>query len=166
MIFFSNSCGPHHCPRNKASKCFEMLNRDYKFYLAFENSNCRSYITEKFYVNGLGRGRDDFNLVPIVMGGNREDYQRVAPPNSYIHVDDFASPKELAAYLHHLDNDNDAYNRYFGWKHPKATGQFINTYFWCRLCALLHAPAGRTKPGVSYKDIGLWWAPEDVCHRK
>ena len=34
--------------------CFNVLDTDYKFYLAFENSNCIDYITEKFYVNGLG----------------------------------------------------------------------------------------------------------------
>lgn len=145
--------------------CFEMLNRDYKFYLAFENSNCRSYITEKLYVNGLGRSRDDYNLVPIVMGGSREDYRRAAPPNSFIHVDDFASPAELAKYLRYLDGNDEAYNRYFDWKHPRMTGEFINTFFWCRLCALLHAAPERAKPGLSYKNIALWWAPESVCTR-
>ena len=47
------ACGPLKCPRHVADRCFEMLNKDYKFYLAFENSNCRDYITEKFFVNGL-----------------------------------------------------------------------------------------------------------------
>lgn len=47
------ACGVKRCPRSNSAKCFEMLNKDYKFYLAFENSNCRDYITEKFFVNGL-----------------------------------------------------------------------------------------------------------------
>lgn len=33
---------------------FETLAQDYRFYLAFENSNGIGYITEKFFVNGLG----------------------------------------------------------------------------------------------------------------
>lgn len=48
------ACGTMRCPRYNADKCFEILDKDYKFYLAFENSNCRDYITEKFFVNGLG----------------------------------------------------------------------------------------------------------------
>ena len=47
------ACGSLQCPREEG-RCFKMLSEDYKFYLAFENSNCIDYITEKFFVNGLG----------------------------------------------------------------------------------------------------------------
>jgi hypothetical protein len=56
------------------------------------------------------------DLVPIVMGARPEDYARSAPYHSYIHVDDFESPKELASYLHKLDQDDNLYNEYFRWK--------------------------------------------------
>lgn len=40
--------------KNIESNTFlQMLDQDYKFYLAFENSNCIDYVTEKFFVNGL-----------------------------------------------------------------------------------------------------------------
>jgi len=69
------------------------------------------------------------------MGARPEDYEISAPHRSYIHVDEFSSPKELAEYLNILDNDDDLYNSYFKWK---GTGEFINTYYWCRVCAALH----------------------------
>lgn len=56
------ACGTYKCSRTTADKCFDILDRDYKFYLAFENSNCRDYITEKFFVNGLSR-----TTLPIVV---------------------------------------------------------------------------------------------------
>lgn len=135
--------------------CFESLDRDYKFYLAFENSNCVHYITEKFFVNGLGH-----NILPIVMGARPEDYEKAAPPRSYIHVDEFASPKELAEYLHVLDQNDELYNSYFKWK---GTGEFINTYFWCRVCAMLHDEEGLRQPQW-YPNINKWWRTQDgVC---
>lgn len=35
------SCGEKHCPRNEESRCFEMLRKEYRFYLSFENANCK-----------------------------------------------------------------------------------------------------------------------------
>jgi alpha-1,3-fucosyltransferase len=65
-------------------KIDEMMERDYKFYLAFENAICPDYVTEKFYNTLL------FSTVPIVYGG--ADYEAIgAPPNSYIDVRYFTS---------------------------------------------------------------------------
>lgn len=62
-----------------------MLERDYKFYLSFENSLCRDYVTEKFY-SAL-----QFTTIPIVYGSG--NYSTVAPKKSYIDVRDFSSGK-------------------------------------------------------------------------
>ena len=69
------------------------------------------------------------------MGARPEDYERAAPYKSYIHVDQFSGPRELAEFLLELDKNDDKYNQYFQWK---GTGEFINTRFFCRVCALLH----------------------------
>ena len=55
-----------------------MMEQDYKFYLAFENSICHDYITEKFY-NALL-----YRTVLIVFGG--ANYQALAPKGSFINV--------------------------------------------------------------------------------
>ncbi|XP_026332091.1 glycoprotein 3-alpha-L-fucosyltransferase A-like isoform X1 [Hyposmocoma kahamanoa] len=142
-------CGPNKygCLRNDPN-CWKMLNEHYKFYLAFENTNSKDYITEKFFVNGL-----QHDVLPVVMGARQADYAAVAPHNSYVHVDEFAGPKELAAYLHRLDKDDSLYNSYFKWK---GTGEFINTYFFCRLCAMLHANDQRQRK-PRFIDEQVWW---------
>lgn len=97
------------------------------------------------------------NVIPIVMGARPEDYEKSSPLKSYIHVDEFATPRELAAYLHRLDADDDLYNEYFRWK---GTGEFVNTYFFCRLCALLNDPE---MPRKNYKDVNDWWRGPGTC---
>ncbi|XP_048745363.1 glycoprotein 3-alpha-L-fucosyltransferase A-like isoform X2 [Ostrea edulis] len=148
------ACGFKQCDRSSELHCFEMLRKDYKFYLAFENSNCRDYITEKFFRNALM-----YDVLPVTMGAHPDDYKRSAPPNSFIHVEDFESPKHLASYLKYLDENDEQYNEYFKWK---GTGDFINTKFWCRLCAMLN---DLKKPNLVVQDLGAWWRKPNICIR-
>lgn len=90
------------------------------------------------------------------MGAHKSDYSKVAPLNSYIHVDDFQSPKELADYLNLLHKNHNLYNKYFYWK---GTGEFIDNHFFCRLCAMLHSKP----PQKIYENIGKWWNDTANC---
>ncbi len=139
------------CEKVDKEHCWRKLESEYKFYLAFENMNCKDYITEKFYETAL-----QYNLIPIVMGAHPEEYRKVAPLNSYIHVDDFESPKELAAFLHMLSKNDHLYNNYFKWK---GSGQFIHTKFWCRLCALVNDDSRL----AWYEDVNHWWRGPGIC---
>lgn len=153
-------CGNKDCKKENqllhTEKCFEETLKKYKFYLAFENSNCKNYITEKFFVNGLSH-----NILPIVMGAPREDYERLAPERSFIHVEDFKSPKELAEYLYILDKSDELYNSYFKWK---GTGEVVNAWnnLWCQMCAMVHDDYGMSRKHW-YSNINDWWRGPGVC---
>lgn len=150
---FRCSCGNRTCSKSNHTECLRYINENYKFYLSFENSNCKEYITEKFYHNALGYNDLSHMIVPIVMGPDRQDYQRLSPPDSFIHVDEFGSVEELATFLHRLDGADPLYKRYFGWK---TAGKFIETKFLCRLCAMLHWSRliGKQK---YYPNVRDWW---------
>ncbi|KAK7895625.1 hypothetical protein WMY93_020950 [Mugilogobius chulae] len=96
--------------RLPAPKLLPTISRCY-FYLAFENSNSKDYITEKLWRNAYVGG-----AVPVVLGASIEDYKAVAPPRSFIHVDDFGSAKELASYLQSLAADKERYREFFSWR--------------------------------------------------
>ncbi|KAL6460549.1 hypothetical protein MHYP_G00305150 [Metynnis hypsauchen] len=81
-----------------------------KFYLSFENTKYRDYVTEKLY-NPLTKGS-----VPVVLGPSRSIYERLIPSNSFIHVEDFKTHKELADYLNSLDKNEDQYKKFFQWR--------------------------------------------------
>lgn len=86
-------CGPLKC-KPKGAKCYEDIGPHYYFYLAFENSICKDYSTEKLFLPLLN------NMIPVVMGG--VNYTRVAPPGSFINFADFRTPSDLGEYLNSL----------------------------------------------------------------
>ncbi|XP_035670878.1 4-galactosyl-N-acetylglucosaminide 3-alpha-L-fucosyltransferase FUT5-like [Branchiostoma floridae] len=121
-------CGKTVCAKWNVT-CMPDIITQYKFYLAFENMKCKEYLTEKFWRNALAN-----DVIPVVLGANRSDYERLAPPHSYIHVDDFKSPKELANYLMLLDKDKDQYNAYFKWKTHPPKDIPLEEGMWCNMC--------------------------------
>lgn len=95
-------CGPLSCGRRRYAQhfyqpetdlCMAFAGENYLFFLAFENSFCKDYVTEKLY-NLLF-----YPLVPVVYSG--VDYAEILPPHSYINARDY-TPKQLAGVLQHL----------------------------------------------------------------
>lgn len=132
-------------------ECLEMMRRDYKFTIAFENAICRDYMTEKATRPLV------FDTVPIVFGG--ADYEGFLPPHSYIDVKDFESPKQLADYILLLNSSTGIYERYFDWKKHYSIRLYTQRG-WCDLCKL--ASDVRQPPKV-YSDILKWWVDDDRC---
>ena len=104
----SNSIGE--TMRNRG-KVYQDVLKKYKFYLSFENALCQDYITEKFFIAMYA------GALPIVYGGlSKGDYEKIAPENSFIHVDDYDTIEDLSNHLTYLSNNIEAYNSYFWWR--------------------------------------------------
>ncbi|XP_053710516.1 alpha-(1,3)-fucosyltransferase 7-like [Synchiropus splendidus] len=122
------------------------------FYLAFENSQAKDYITEKLWDNSYLAG-----TVPVVLGAPLADYKAVAPPHSFIHVDEFASLKDLGEYLKELVKDKKRYREYFNWRKDwKVT---MNKDWRKRLCTVCSKQDSFPKYKV-YSDLDAWSAQE------
>lgn len=145
-------CGTLKCPEDQ--DCYDYVASNYRFYLSFENSHCRDYTTEKFF-KALER-----NIIPVVYGGG--DYASVAPPRSYINVEDFDSAEILASYLKILEQDLDSYLEYFEWKKDYGVEK-AGLISMCKLCEMLNDPDA---PPKVYEDIKHWWFSSEMSKCK
>ena len=130
----------------------EMVNETYYFYIAFENSFCTDYVTEKYFkVLPL-------DVIPIVRG--EADYSDFTPEKWYIDTKDFENPKQLAQYLKHLVGSPDKYLEYFKNKELyDSTGYFgiKELMAWCDLCEKLNDPK-EMQPPSKQLDVSQWWS--------
>lgn len=144
------------CSSNKerqklSSEGFERALFKYKFYLAFENSNCQDYITEKAFYNALGHGS-----IPIVLGTNENNYKNILPPNSFIHIDRYQSLRDLANELHRITENENLFKSYHQWRTEYRIIAWPSNYFiddlFCNLCIKLYED---DKP-KSYNSFSNW----------
>ncbi|VDN52118.1 unnamed protein product [Dracunculus medinensis] len=136
------SCGEKIC----FGHCEKLAVAKHRFYLAFENSICKDYVTEKAFY------RLDQLLVPIVLKGSL--YKNILPENSYIAADDFDSPKDLA--------------KYFKWTKKYTKTSFIATPTssifisgFCKLCEILHRGVKKS----TTVNIKSWWFEKGQCEK-
>ena len=158
-----------HCGDNDTQKIFgrrsfytpfQSLNK-YKFYLAFENTFCDQYISEKvFKVLDV-----ESHVVPIVRGAG--PYKGILPPGSYIDAADFSSPKHLAAYLHHLDKNDELYNEYFIARDKYIChNDYADGYSWpCAICnKVCNLKRKGTRETLDQDEIDQLYLPSNLCN--
>ncbi|XP_045163858.2 alpha-(1,3)-fucosyltransferase fut-5-like [Mercenaria mercenaria] len=130
------------------NKSCDAILKQYKFYLAFENSLCNDYVTEKYW-NALKREQ-----IPIVNWKNISE--NIVIPNSYINVYDFKDIKSLANYVKKVSSNATLYNSYFQWKTKyKDRGSCIS-------CSLCHTLNRKNFQRQIYSNIGDWIG-DDIC---
>ncbi|GFR61722.1 alpha-(1,3)-fucosyltransferase C-like [Elysia marginata] len=74
--------GSQHRKERDKEVCLPMLTDHYKFYLSFENSFCKDYVTEKFF-----KLFQNIDVIPVVQGGF--DYKKNLPSNVFVDSLDF-----------------------------------------------------------------------------
>ncbi|BFY97426.1 hypothetical protein BsWGS_00466 [Bradybaena similaris] len=153
------------CPKGNGT-CVRELIQSYTFLLAFENSLCEDYVTEKFFQTF----QDDFTVIPVVRGGTH--YHRYFPNDTFIDAADFNSPKDLATYLIRISKDR---KKVADMLQAKSRYRLKGLSRLCHLCYLLHkfnisssgidpsVPAAeRASLTKTYPDVFLWLL-KDKC---
>ncbi|XP_026332823.1 alpha-(1,3)-fucosyltransferase C-like [Hyposmocoma kahamanoa] len=144
-------CGNLQCPRKEAmDECFALIEQDYYFYLAFENSNSQDYVTEKL-LHAL-----EHYTVPVVLGG--ANYSRFMPKGIYLDAGRLG-PERLAKRMNEIMNDEEKYYEFFKWHgyysfHDTVEDRYHREI--CGLCDLLNNKT-RMKQTSIWHNLIQWW---------
>ncbi|XP_033740132.1 alpha-(1,3)-fucosyltransferase C-like isoform X2 [Pecten maximus] len=141
------ACGTNRCARGRDHACL----KPYKFYLSFENSLCRDYITEKvfkIYSN-------EHDIIPITRGIG-DLYSLYLPPASFINSVDFNGIDQLGRFLNYVRKNETLYSEYFKWR-TNYQARFDAYSSFCELCKRMHKPDVYTRYRRIYTDVHQWW---------
>lgn len=88
---------------------------------------------------------------------NREFYEKIAPPKSFIHLEDFDyDVKKLSNYLSLISNDFDSYMNHLEWKLNYDiiyTANMVEKRRICELCYNLNKESSY----IYYKSVSKWF---------
>jgi hypothetical protein len=135
------------------------------FYLVFENSKCRQYLTEKIFFNAYSKG-----AIPIILGPPVEDCEKLLPPNSFLHVDNYKTVEDLATDIKRISKSNETLLSYHQWRNnfevANEHGYFNSRSFhFCRVCEALNYNDERRK-SYNLTDLELFLDPKPLCNVK
>ncbi|KAI6221052.1 Alpha-(1,3)-fucosyltransferase C [Aphelenchoides besseyi] len=153
-----------HIKLTKVGRCFlqhvddqtlHKLIAEHYFIIAFENSICPEYTTEKYW-------RLKNLTVPVILSRGVTNSNLVLN-GTFIAASDFKSPRKLADYLNSLIDDKSKYMKYFEWtKRYRRTmnGDDVpatsNSNAACQLCRL-----ATLKPKLPPVNVQKYWNREE-----
>ncbi|XP_069106355.1 alpha-(1,3)-fucosyltransferase C-like isoform X1 [Argopecten irradians] len=141
-------CGTKTCKGNWTS-CSKELQNKYKYYLSFESTICRDYITEKSFkiYDKL------FDVIPIIRNG--ANVSLYLPPGSYLNTADFSNIESLGKVMKHLKMPNS----FFRWRQSYAAQDTIDSEeTFCELCRRSHTV---NKYKRVYRSLNTWLRGND-----
>lgn len=144
-------CGTVLCPPDV--DCVDMIAKTYRFYLAFENSLCTDYITEKVY-----KVMTSF-IIPVIFSGAQ--ISKFLPKKSFIDANAFKTAEELANFLKQLSQNPIEYVKYFWWRKKYKITERTGIFNPCKVCQKLSEPNLWSKQQV-YLNLGDWYK-KDIC---
>ena len=125
----------------------------YKFYLAFENSLCLDYITEKFFLYY------QYNTVIVTRGG--AEYDTILPRDTFINTARYGSVKELGEHLLYLSKNETAYLSFLK---NRDKYELAHYDYECKICKMLNNPDEYRNVYSDLVDVwskGSCWLPDD-----
>ena len=146
-LCYNHPCG--NTRHEQDTSCNNVI-KQYKFYLAFENNDCKDYVTEKYWYS-LEREQ-----IPIV---NWKLLNRnMVIPNSFINIYDFKDIESLTRYIKEVSENETLYNSYFDWKKTYANWHQCTA---CQICEALH---DKDRTAQVYEDFDSW-VRNDICEK-
>ena len=94
-------------------------------------------------------------------GPSKIDYEKVAPPHSFIHISDFKNASTLTDYLFYLSENSTAYMEYFWWT---TYYDVRRTERICSVCEKLYEIRSEKRPTKRIKNFNSYWVQEADCN--